>query len=167
MNRKHWMMQRTALAALTAALIGAAGAGVAAGTDDQAGPEFRQFDSNRDGFLSREEGRKLHGFDKAFSEADDNRDGKLDAAEFAKVQSIRDRQAAGQFVDDSVITAKIKAALLKDPVVSALAVSVKTRGGTVMLSGFVENDNQLRRAAEIAAGVQGVVNVKNVLVVKS
>ena len=164
MIRKQWMMQRTALAA---ALIGAATAVAAAGTDDQAGPEFRRLDSNRDGFLSREEARKLHGFDKAFGEADDNRDGKLDAAEFTKAQSIHDRQAAGQFVDDSVITAKIKAALLKDPVVSALAVSVETRGGTVLLTGFVENDNQLRRAAEIAAGVQGVVNVKNGLAVKS
>ena len=74
---------------------------------------------------------------------------------------------AGQYIDDSVITAKIKAALLKDPAVSALSVSVETRKGTVVLSGFVESAIQLRRAAEIAAGVQGVVTVKNGLVVKS
>ena len=39
-----------------------------------------------------------------------NRDGKLDAAEFTKAQSIRERQAAARFIDDSVITAKVKAA---------------------------------------------------------
>src|SRR5262245_26638930 len=94
------------------------------------------------------------------SEADDNRDGKLDAAEFTRTQTIHDRLAAGDgFFEDSVITAKIKAALLKDPAVSALAVSVETRKGTVVLSGVVESESQVRRAEEIAAGVQGVVNV--------
>jgi len=166
MNRKHFMHRRIA-AALAAALIGAAGAVVAAETDAPVAPEFKKFDTNQDGYLSREETRKIRGFDKAFSEADDNRDGKLDAAEFTKAQAIRERQAVGQYVGDSVITAKIKAALLKDPMVSGLAVSVETRKGTVVLSGFVDSDSQLRRAQEIAAGVQGVLTVKNALVIKS
>ena len=166
MNRKHFM-HRGIAAALAAALIGAAGAVQAAETDGQGDREFKKLDTNRDGYLTREEARKIRGFDKAFSEADDNRDGKLDAAEFTKAQAIHDRIVAGQFIDDSMITARIKAALLKDPAVSALAVSVETRKGTVVLSGFVESDSQLRRAAEIAAGVQGVVTVKNALVVKS
>jgi hyperosmotically inducible periplasmic protein len=166
MNRKQ-LMQRTAAAALAAALIGAAGAVPAAETGDQVNPEFKKLDTNRDGYIGREEARKIRGFDKAFSEADDNRDGKLDAAEFTKAQSIRDRLAAGQYVEDSVITAKIKAALLKDPVVSALAVSVETRQGTVLLSGFVDSENQQRRAQEIAASVHGVITVKNGLEVKS
>jgi hyperosmotically inducible protein len=166
MNRNQFRHRRIA-AVLAAALIGAAGAVQAAATDAPASTEFRRLDVNHDGYLSRDEARKLRDFDKAFREADDNRDGKLDAAEFTKAQSIHDRLAAGQFVDDSVITAKVKAALLKDLVVSALAVSVETRKGTVLLSGFVESDSQLQRAAEIAAGVQGVVTVKNSLVVKS
>ena len=174
MKRNHFMHRRI-VAALAAALIGAAGAVQSAQTDPRIypevkkadSPEFKKFDSNRDGYLSREEARKIRDFDKAFGEADDNRDGKLDAAEFTKAQAIHERVVAGQFIDDSVITARIKAALLKDPAVSALAVSVETRKGTVVLSGFVESDNQMRRAAEIAAGVQGVVTVKNGLVVKS
>ena len=166
MKRNHSMQSRIA-AALAAALIGAAGAAQAAETDGRTDAEFGKLDTNRDGFLSREEARKIRGFDKAFTEADDNRDGKLDAAEFTKAQAIHERMAAGQYIDDSVITAKIKAALLKDPAVSALSVSVETRKGTVVLSGFVESAIQLRRAAEIAAGVQGVVTVKNGLVVKS
>jgi len=164
MNRKL-IMQRTTMAVLIAA-ASAAGASQAAG-GTQASPEFQKLDTNRDGYLSRGETRKLRDFDAAFSEADDNRDGKLDAAEFVKAQSIQDRLVAGRFLDDSVITARVKAALLKDPVVSALAVSVETSKGTVLLSGFVDSEGQLRRAQEIAAGVPGVVTVRNGLVVKS
>lgn len=159
-------------AAAAAALIGAAGtaaAASAAGAEKgvPAYPEFGQLDTNRDGFLSRDETRKITGFDKAFKEADDNRDGKLDAAEFTKAQAIHDRVRAGQYIDDSVITAKVKAALLKDPVVSGFAVSVETHKGVVLLSGFVQNDKQAQRAAQIASAVQGVVTVKNALAIKS
>jgi hyperosmotically inducible protein len=160
------------IAAMAAALIGVAGtaaAASAAGAEKgmPAYPEFGTLDTNRDGFLSRDETRKITGFDKAFKDADANRDGKLDAAEYAKAQAIHDRVRAGQYVDDSVITAKVKAALLKDPVVSGFAVSVETHKGVVLLSGFVQNDKQAQRAAQIASAVQGVVTVKNALAIKS
>jgi hyperosmotically inducible protein len=61
----------------------------------------------------------------------------------------------------------VKAALLKDPVVSGFAVSVETHKGVVLLSGFVQNDKQAQRAAQIASAVQGVVTVKNALAIKS
>jgi hyperosmotically inducible protein len=153
-------------AALAAALIAAGGVVHAAERGEAPDPEFSRLDANRDGYLSRAEARKLGNFDKAFGEADDNRDGRLDAAEFAKAQAIYDRQRAGQFVEDSVITAKVKAALLRDPLVSGVDVSVETHKGAVLLSGFVASGQQARRAAEIAAGVGGVVSVKNSLVVK-
>jgi hyperosmotically inducible protein len=165
MDRKT-LTQRALMAALVAAL-GVPGAAFAASQGEPADPRFNKLDTDRDGYLSREEAGKVRGFDKAFSEADDNRDGKLDAAEFVKAQAIHERSVAGGFVNDSVITAKVKAALLQDPNVSGLAVSVETHKGTVVLSGFVDSDGQLRRAQEIAAGVAGVVSVKNGLVVKS
>jgi hyperosmotically inducible periplasmic protein len=169
-KRNQAAMHRVIAAAVAAALTGAAAAAAAAAGPEKgmpAYPEFSKLDTNRDGFLSRDETRKIGGFDKAFKEADDNRDGKLDAAEFTKAQAIQDRVRAGQYLDDSVITARVKAALLKDPVVSAFAVSVETHKGVVLLSGFVRNDNQARRAAEIASNVQGVVTVKNALAIRS
>jgi hyperosmotically inducible periplasmic protein len=161
------------LAVAMAVWLGAAGA---AGAASDAGPvdpraqpsvEFKRLDGNGDGYVSRDEARKVKGFDKAFQQSDDNRDGKLDATEFAKAQAVYDRVRAGQYLDDSVITAKVKAALLGDPVVSAFAVSVETYKGIVLLSGFVQNGSQAKRAAQIASAVQGVVNVKNALAIKS
>jgi hyperosmotically inducible protein len=165
MNRKRMKLQAATLALAS----GFAGAVIAAAPDATTEPpsaEFRKLDANRDGYVSPQEARKIRGFGKAFSEADDNRDGRLDGDEFVKAQSIHARLQAGQYVDDSVITARVKAALLKDASVSALAVSVETYKGTVLLSGFVDNESQARRAAEIAAGVHGVVNVKSSLTVK-
>jgi hyperosmotically inducible protein len=166
MKRKE-VLHRAMMAALAAALIGTAGAVRAAEANQPVSPDFSRLDANRDGYLSREETQQLRGFDQAFSEADDNRDGKLDAAEFTKAQSIHDREAAGQYVEDSVITAKVKAALLKDLKTRSFSVSVETRNGTVLLSGFVDDEGQVKRAVEIAGGVQGVVSVKNGLAVKS
>jgi len=168
MNHKslHWTT-----AALAVALMGAMG--VARGAESrQAGradnsADFTRLDVNADGYVSRDEARPLRGFEQAFTEADDNRDGKLDAAEFAKAQSIHDREAVGNYMEDSVITAKVKAALLKDLKTRSFAVSVETRNGMVLLSGFVDDEGQVKRAADIAASVQGVVTVKNGLAVKS
>jgi len=134
---------------------------------DQPNPAFQKLDTDRDGFISRDEAAKLRNFGRAFGEADDNRDGKLDGDEFVKAQSIYDRMRAKAFIDDSAITAKVKAAFVKDKEVSALAVSVETDNGVVLLSGFVENEQQARRAQEIAASISGVKSVKSNLVVKS
>ena len=168
MNRKS---RNWTTAALAGALIGAMG--VARGADvsqpvsQSNSPDFNRLDANSDGYVSRDEAKQLRGFDQAFTEADDNRDGKLDAAEFAKAQSIHEREAVGNYMEDSVITAKVKAALLKDLKTRSFAVSVETRNGTVLLSGFVDDEGQVKHAADVAAGVEGVVTVKNGLAVKS
>ncbi|HWU82776.1 MAG TPA: BON domain-containing protein, partial [Methylophilaceae bacterium] len=70
------------------------------------------------------------------------------------------------FLDDSAVTARVKAELVKDSGVKGLNISVETYKGEVILSGFVENEAQVRRVVEIASGVRGVQTVKNGLSVR-
>lgn len=150
------------LAALAATSAGQAVAQVAG----EPSPKFKRLDTNRDGFISRDEAAKLKEFDRAFNEADENRDGRLSPEEFVKADSINERIRAGQYLDDSMITAKVKAALVKDMQLKGLSVSVETHKGTVLLSGFVNDRAQVQRALEIAAGIEGVTRVRNSLAVK-
>jgi osmotically-inducible protein OsmY len=69
-------------------------------------------------------------------------------------------------VDSSVITTKVKTALLADPDVSGLAIEVETFKDVVQLSGFVDTKEQAQKAVEIARNVEGVRSVKNSLIVK-
>jgi hyperosmotically inducible periplasmic protein len=77
------------------------------------------------------------------------------------------RKSTGEFFDDATITAKVKAALVQDPVVSALDVGVDTFKGHVQLNGFVDTPEQKARAEQIARTVSGVTEVGNKLSVKS
>lgn len=72
----------------------------------------------------------------------------------------------GTKVDDSVVTAKVKSALMSDPGVKSSDIKVVTRKGEVQLSGFVGNETQIERAAEVARTVDGVHNVVNELTLK-
>lgn len=74
---------------------------------------------------------------------------------------------AGAVVGDSVITTKVKAALLADPDVKSTDISVETQNGEVMLSGFVRDQKQIDRAMNIARNVEGVKGVQNKLSIKS
>lgn len=76
------------------------------------------------------------------------------------------QESMGEYVDDSVITTKVKYALLADPVVKSLDISVETFKGVVQLSGFVNDNEQARRAVQITRSVNGVRSVKNSLIVK-
>jgi osmotically-inducible protein OsmY len=78
----------------------------------------------------------------------------------------RTSESLGQYVDDSVITTKVKTALLVDPDIKSLDIGVETFKGVVQLSGFVNSAEQARKAVEIAKSVEGVRSVKNSLVVK-
>ena len=74
---------------------------------------------------------------------------------------------AGRVVDDSVITGKVKAALVADPTTKAHQISVETFKGVVQLSGFVDTSEARTRATQVAQQVEGVKNVKNELELRS
>ena len=72
----------------------------------------------------------------------------------------------GQKVDDTVITTKVKSALLGDPDVKGMAINVETVGGDVQLSGFVDSQAQRSRAIDLAGRVDGVGRVVDKITVK-
>ncbi|WP_229518389.1 BON domain-containing protein [Massilia sp. PAMC28688] len=69
-------------------------------------------------------------------------------------------------ISDTAISARVKAALAADPDVKARDVQVETFRGTVQLSGFVDSPDNIRRALDVARGVDGVREVRNALIVK-
>ena len=72
----------------------------------------------------------------------------------------------GNKVDDGLVTTKVKAALLADANVRSFDIAVVTRKGEVQLSGFVDNQNQIDRAVEVAHGIAGVRSVGNEMSIK-
>lgn len=72
----------------------------------------------------------------------------------------------GEKVDDTVVTTKVKAALLADEGVKGTDISVTTVAGEVQLSGAVESQAQIDRAVEVAKGVEGVLRVQNGVTLK-
>lgn len=76
------------------------------------------------------------------------------------------REGTGEYIDDSVITGKVKAAFAADPTVKATQVQVETFKGTVQLSGFVDSRESAQKAVEIARSVKGVKDVKNDTVIR-
>ena len=85
---------------------------------------------------------------------------------FMACDSTSKQEGAGEFVDDSVITTKVKALLAEDDFLKSFQISVETYKGTVQLSGFVDSQKAVDKAGEIARGVKGVKSVKNNLNVK-
>jgi len=73
----------------------------------------------------------------------------------------RTQQSTGEQIDDSVITAKVKAALIEDPATKARQIEVDTFRGTVQLNGFVDSADEKAAATRVAHSVNGVQNVRN------
>ena len=132
----------------------------------QKSPDFAKLDRNGDGFVSREEVQSDPRAVKFFGQADMNHDGKLNEDEWLKARSMADRQKAGEYIDDSALTAKVKSALLAKKGVPSAEVTVETYHGIVQLSGFVDSAEQVRLAGETARGVKGVKEVRNSLGIK-
>lgn len=76
------------------------------------------------------------------------------------------RESTGEYIDDTVLTSRVKSLLLNDPQVSGLAVNVETFKGTVQLSGFVKTVAERNRAVQLARGVTGVRQVKNDILIR-
>ena len=80
--------------------------------------------------------------------------------------STRTQEGTGQYVDDSVITTKVKAAILGEPGLKVSEINVETFKGVVQLSGFVSSRDDVRSAVRVASAVNGVKSVKNDMQVK-
>ena len=76
------------------------------------------------------------------------------------------QSGTGEYFDDTVITAKVKAAIFNDPDLKSAEINVETFKGVVQLSGFVRSREDIYRAVEVAKGVNGVVSVKNSMKLK-
>jgi osmotically-inducible protein OsmY len=161
-------MKLHAIAALTAVLC--AGSALAQQSTEQpsAQPsfEFARLDKNKDGFLSRQEAQANKNVAALFDRADTNKDGRLSEDELTRARAAQDREKADQYSSDAAITTKVKAELLTEKGVPSSSISVETYKGTVQLSGFVENAEQVKKAGAVAAKVKGVKAVKNNLIVK-
>lgn len=76
------------------------------------------------------------------------------------------QESTGEYIDDSSITASVKAAIYNDPMLKVGQTSVESHKGVVQLSGFVDSRQAAARAVELARSVKGVKSVKNSLIVK-
>ena len=87
-------------------------------------------------------------------------------ATFTACKKTPTTESTGEYVDDSVITTKVKSLLAEDDFLKSFQISVETFKGTVQLSGFVNSQKAVDRADEITRSVKGVQSIKNNLIVK-
>ncbi len=78
----------------------------------------------------------------------------------------RGQSTAGAYVDDKVITTRVKAKLIEDKTTGGLAINVDTLNGTVALSGFAKSEAEKAQAGQIARSTEGVKDVRNNLIVR-
>lgn len=80
--------------------------------------------------------------------------------------STAKRESTGEYLDDSIITGKVKAAIISDKDLSSAEINVETFKGVVQLSGFVSSQSDINKAVSVARDVNGVKSVKNDMRVK-
>ncbi|HEX9157004.1 MAG TPA: BON domain-containing protein [Syntrophales bacterium] len=85
---------------------------------------------------------------------------------FLGCASTPTKESTGEYVDDSAITTKVKAAIFNDPALKVFQINVETFKGEVQLSGYVDSAQNVQKAGEVARSVGGVKSVKNNLNVK-
>ncbi len=74
--------------------------------------------------------------------------------------STNKQSSTGEYIDDSVITTKVKTAILNEPTLKSAEINVETFKSVVQLSGFVNSQADINKAAEVASQVKGVSSVK-------
>ncbi|MFC3339887.1 BON domain-containing protein [Paracandidimonas soli] len=88
----------------------------------------------------------------------------LAAAAFALLvgcSSTSSRESTGQYLDDTAITAKVKAAIFNEPTLKSAEINVETYKGRVQLSGFVSTQADINTAVSVTRSVSGVTSVRN------
>jgi len=85
---------------------------------------------------------------------------------FLGCASTATQEGTGEYIDDSVITTKVKAEIFQDASLKSSEINVETFKGVVQLSGFVNSQADINKAVEIARSVKGVASVKNDMRVK-
>lgn len=76
------------------------------------------------------------------------------------------KESAGEYLDDTVITTKVKASIIDQPTLKTLEIKVETFKGTVYLRGLVASQSVIDKAGEVARSISGVKEVKNELRLK-
>jgi hyperosmotically inducible periplasmic protein len=168
MNRIVFMKQLLAIATLTVSTVSLQAH--ARPGDVTVNPQleaFKKLDTNKDGVLTVKEAGKDSLFNTThFAKADLDKSGTLDEQEFMDYKSAEQNKEVERIADDSVITASIKAAIVKEEGFKGLQISVETHRGVVLLSGFVDAPSQVATAERLAKATTGVRSVKNSLIVK-
>ncbi|MDO9449838.1 MAG: BON domain-containing protein [Rugosibacter sp.] len=80
--------------------------------------------------------------------------------------STSTQEGTGEYIDDSVITTKVKVAMLNEPTLKVAEINVETFRGVVQLSGFVNSPADINKAVDVARSVAGVKSVKNDMRIK-
>lgn len=80
---------------------------------------------------------------------------------FLGCASTPKKEGTGEYLDDTVITTKVKTAILQEPSLKSAEINVETFKGVVQLSGFVNSPADINKAVEVARRVEGVNSVKN------
>lgn len=80
--------------------------------------------------------------------------------------STSTKEGTGEYIDDTVLTTKVKAGIFNEPTLKSMEINVETFKGAVQLSGFVAQPADIAKAGAIARGVKGVKSVKNDIRVK-
>jgi hypothetical protein len=124
--------------------------------------DFIALDRNRDGYISKVEALANAEVQKRFASFDQDRDGRLSEAEYAAAMQDNEKR----ILADSIITARVKAALLAEKGIPSLSISVETYEGGVQLTGFVKAPEIVSRAGRVTAAVSGVRTVHNNIAVK-